>query len=635
VENYLKHEKTGFFGELDVIDNTMGDWTNCWWICFRNLLVFLPYPENYYLRLVNELKSYYSESEDRLRVIEEFEHSYNPQRAIWWYTRSTFLFDTLNRAFRRCNIRLLLLFGFWIQDLYRALHCEYQKYKTVQLQPGSTVTVYRGQVMSSEERETFENREPFVVNSPFSTSLDREVASFFLESCEISDELNRVLFEIEVDPDFQSVPFGDISQVSSYPAEGEILFMAGTHFQYTGDGVRCDKNGNWLVKLKLIDNFEIKDNRYFDCTTQRSTLKRCITELINNRNLPTLETVNTVFDELVSIYPAEEKWISAIKFYCGASNAYIMRSSKSRHLVLPYYEKAYEIWLTYLNDDDLNCSIDIAQILVASALHLKDTNRCKQHLRRAISFYLRGIKRRKTGNVYELIQNLDSLVETYEMKIKSMKDDDDDDDEKERDGSKAIKWQKLHIQLMLKYPHFLGLMTIGFYITRIANIYKLIRKYDDALFFYQKALDSVRQEGVDLHTIIDIYTSIVTIFTCHKQDLDLALQYELIRHEYTLEVSTSESGDPVYQVQNKKTRIVKSHLSVADVSMKGCNYYLADQHLNIALKLQLELKQIREQQRDRYDDPSLWNVFNDQCKEYETDITATKEKLKFIQPLLK
>jgi hypothetical protein len=104
--------------------------------------------------------------------------------------------------------------------------------------------MYRGQVISCEERHILEDKEPFVNNSPFSTSLDKQVALIFLDSSEISDELVRVLFEIEIDLNEQSVPFGTVSELSYYPTEEEILIMSGALFQYTDHDIIRDENGH-------------------------------------------------------------------------------------------------------------------------------------------------------------------------------------------------------------------------------------------------------------------------------------------------------------------------------------------------------------------------------------------------------
>ncbi len=56
--------------------------------------------------------------------------------------------------------------------------------------------------------------------------------------------------------------------------------------------------------------------------------------------------------------------------------------------------------------------------------------------------------------------------------------------------------------------------------------------------------------------------------------------------------------------------------------------------LDTALTQQLELKQIKEQLRDSYNEPGLRNAFNSLCEQHETHITITKDKLEFVKTIL-
>ncbi|CAF1462512.1 unnamed protein product, partial [Didymodactylos carnosus] len=89
VQEYLKHENDGIFSEFGRQDKMTDDLTS-WWIPFIDLLCYLPYPEDYRNRLINSLKTYYKDKEEELQVLQEFETTYKPDKAVWWYTRPTF-----------------------------------------------------------------------------------------------------------------------------------------------------------------------------------------------------------------------------------------------------------------------------------------------------------------------------------------------------------------------------------------------------------------------------------------------------------------------------------------------------------------------------------------------------------------
>ncbi|UJR34729.1 hypothetical protein I4U23_027506 [Adineta vaga] len=233
--------------------------------------------------------------------------------------------------------------------------------------------LYRGQVISSEE-----DREPFVNHSLLSTTLDKDIALIFLDSCTNSDELIRILFEIEINFNEQSIPFADISK----------------------------------LRIKFL----------------------------------------------------------------------------------------------------------------------------------------------KTGNIYELIKNINNLIDIYEKKIK----------------------------LEDKYKQISSCFT-----------------YNNTLYVYQQTIQwCLNEKEIDLFYIADIYDRVASIFIYHRKDRNLALQYELLRHRCILELFTLEGICTTRSKQNRIKKIIESHLKVANVAEKFSDYDLVKEHLHTALIKQLELKEIGGQLRD-------------------------------------
>ena len=111
----------------------------------------------------------------QLALVHEFENEYSSDKALWWYTRDSFLYKMLNKALRVQNIDLLFLFRFVIGDIYQQLK---------QNQCQSPVRVYRGQVISNDELNTLQQSigEFISINSFFSTSTNRHKALGFLNS---------------------------------------------------------------------------------------------------------------------------------------------------------------------------------------------------------------------------------------------------------------------------------------------------------------------------------------------------------------------------------------------------------------------------------------------------------------------
>jgi tetratricopeptide (TPR) repeat protein len=196
--------------------------------------------------LISLCKHYYQKNSDELNIIKEFEREYSSDRALWWYTRDSFLYRMLNKALRVQNIHLLFLFRYIIHHIEQQL--EKNKCQT-------PIRVYRAQLMSNEEVQMLKDSlgEFLSANSFFSTSLDRQQARSFFSSHHNSNGDERVFLEIDADPGLDNIkPFSDISLHSYYPEENEVLFMIGSIFRPVN--IDRDKDGILIVRMKLCSN---------------------------------------------------------------------------------------------------------------------------------------------------------------------------------------------------------------------------------------------------------------------------------------------------------------------------------------------------------------------------------------------
>lgn len=194
-------------------------------------------------QFINLCRKQYEGNTKEIKILEEFEKTYSPSRALWWYTRQSFLYRLLNKALRVQNIDLLYHFYFFIRDIKQQLEDN---------KCTSSIHVYRGQMISTKELEVLKNNvgEFISINAFFSTSLNRELALSFITNADILDESERALFEIYADPQLENIsPFSNITSSSYFPREQEILFMIGSIFQLIR--VYRDEDGIWIVRMKL------------------------------------------------------------------------------------------------------------------------------------------------------------------------------------------------------------------------------------------------------------------------------------------------------------------------------------------------------------------------------------------------
>jgi tetratricopeptide (TPR) repeat protein len=96
------------------------------------------------------------------------------------------------------------------------------------------------------------------MNSFLSTSRNRELTLFPFKDVERSDDLQQILFEIDAEIHSNGYkPFANISALSYFPNEDEILFMIGSIFRLTS--IRLE-NRVWLVGMTLCsdDDHDLK-----------------------------------------------------------------------------------------------------------------------------------------------------------------------------------------------------------------------------------------------------------------------------------------------------------------------------------------------------------------------------------------
>ncbi|CAF1342551.1 unnamed protein product [Adineta steineri] len=196
--------------------------------------------------LICELEKKYENNTTMLNCLHNFHDTYSRDKTIYWYSKESFFYETINTALRQQDIHTMFLWRSFLFDMYHQLR---------ELQSEQKIKVYRGQNVSKRELETLKKRigKLISVNSFLSTSIDRTMAAFFADSGAKSDDLAPVLFEIEADPLMvDTKPFADISKHSQHPDEQEILFMFGSIFRVVK--IHQEIEPVWIIEMKLCDD---------------------------------------------------------------------------------------------------------------------------------------------------------------------------------------------------------------------------------------------------------------------------------------------------------------------------------------------------------------------------------------------
>ncbi|CAF1347506.1 unnamed protein product [Rotaria magnacalcarata] len=219
--------------------------------------------EESYREMLDECRIYYNHNKSMLKRIDYFAQHCNSYNAILEYTRSSFVYSITNHALRTQNMELIMKFSPFITRLNFQLHENYTKYCTSKICP--IRVVYRGQALSVDEleylRSVWKSKHPVITLTTFcSASLDFDVAMRFLPS---SNDHISCLFEIiitdeytieEKDPWHVLHAFANISSLSFFPAEQEVLFSLLTHFRVKDIGAPIVQTDiRWVpITLELI-----------------------------------------------------------------------------------------------------------------------------------------------------------------------------------------------------------------------------------------------------------------------------------------------------------------------------------------------------------------------------------------------
>ncbi|CAF3371476.1 unnamed protein product [Rotaria socialis] len=193
-------------------------------------------------------RTHYSRNQLELKNIKEFELTYTASDAIGWYTRDSFVHKMVNRALRSFDEIKLRCMTFLIRDIRQQLKYCYQN-----LQPTSNLTVYRGMSMSMKDIQRMRDTplgSLILMNGFLSTTRTLNIAlAYASKNCDlVNDSRGHVLFEINIDVVNSPAIYADVSSISTFQHEDEILFDMGTLFQI--ESIDHDEDSKlWKVQL--------------------------------------------------------------------------------------------------------------------------------------------------------------------------------------------------------------------------------------------------------------------------------------------------------------------------------------------------------------------------------------------------
>jgi len=467
-------------------------------------------------QLIQLCKKEYENNQKELVFVGEFEKDYRSDKALWWYTRDTFLYKMLNKALRVQNIDLLFLFRFVIGDIYQQLK---------QYQYQSPIRVFRGQVMSIDELNTLQQSidNLISINSFFSTSTNHQKAVGFLNSAEITSDLCRVLFIIDADPRVvKSKPFADISSLSEFSNECEVLFMIGSIFR--------------LIKIEKIKNEEIITIHMELCGDDEHDLK-------------------DLFDHMKEEYGGGNEEVNLRLF------GQVLRRMGKYDLA----EKIYHRLLAELppNDPSLGDlywnlgSVTLDKAAYDSSLEWYQKSLMIHEKKGSSNYRNIGYLYNSIGNVYLRKRELERALENYQKAIELFRNANDEDN-----------------------PDM-----AAFY-NNIAIVYDDQKKYTEALDFYKKSLAIRKQHLPSNHPdIAASHNNIGNVYS-HLNKYDLAMEHVQQSLEMMLKALPGDhpniamSYESIAEIHEKK-REWKEALELFEKALNIFQHSFSSQHPNV------------------------------------------------------
>lgn len=311
-------------------------------------LLLIPWNEVDKNEMFSICEKEYSGNPVSLMTLYEFKRTYSSQHALFWYTKESFLYRLLNKALRTQNIDLLYLFRFFIYDAYEQLK---------QHQCASPIRVYRGQLISKEELNTLQNAQGQLIsiNSFLSTSMNRDMAIFYLGEYILSDESQQILFEINADPlSDNKKPFANIASLSSFPNEEEVLMMAGSIFRLESIAEQYENKINrsiHIIRMTLCNNDDHISNPIYETIKSKVYVEDKETSCLQFAKLliymGKFHEAEKYFRRLLDQYPNDS--LNTAHCYYGLG---LIANGKGEHVIsLQFLHQALEIRIKKLPAD--------------------------------------------------------------------------------------------------------------------------------------------------------------------------------------------------------------------------------------------------------------------------------------------
>lgn len=506
--------------------------------------------------LIDLSRQQYIGNEKELNKILDFENNYTSDKAIWWYTKDSFLYRLLNKALRTDNFDIIYKFRFLIVDLHQQLKTMYPLYteKIFSSEKEEIFTVYRGQRLPLNEfKKIKENEKGFIsMNTFLSTTTQSEVALTYCGNGEDRPLLESVLFQIEIEKSYLTEPFADISQVSFFKDENEILFTIGTIFRI--NSIYDLTPTITVIELSLVKHNDEDIGRLTQYLNQSISSKPTLDDLNNiflmiddyQRVLRytqiILEQTSITDINRASIYitlgnaqlKINGNYDQAEKFYLDAEQIVLNSPSCNYHILISVYSS---IGLLEIEKNNHSVGLEVLNNVLEIALNNSFESSEIIHIYSNL------------GLAYRNALKFDQACENYEKALNIIKE--------------SNELPKLHPSYSIIYNN-------------LAYTKQLQYDYDQALEYYNSAFEIQKKSLPKIHSVTATTLGNIALLHMMKDEDEIALK----KYETVVNMFTEIYGDD-------HPRLATVFNNIADIYSRSGENEKAKEYLNKALNIRL------------------------------------------------
>lgn len=489
----------------------------------KEILLQINFHDKAKEEFVNYLRILYTDNQNQLNAIEEFEENYSLHSPIWWYTKEFFLYSMLNRALRTQDLETIIKMAFFIQDLHQQISkIHNDNYQTTTT---STKVIYLGQSMSNIDFEKITNNACGLLsfNSFILTSKNQQTSLLFAKRSANKPDLTGVLFQMTIDPSISSVPFAALDGIG-YSTDGNEQILLSMHTVFRIDELYQIDDRLWQINLTLTSDDHDERLKKLNNHIRKDTRGRKgwlrLGKLI--LKMDELNKAEYIYQTILKTKSEDPSTIAYTHHYLGA----IFQQKLDLTQALFHYKQSIDIKLEYLPSDQSGLSstynnigmifeqqghFDKALEYFQHALNIEIESQQSDQLNIATNYH-------NIGRIFQNQGKYNEALDNYERSLKIRRDNLSSDHpdlaaiyaeiatvyQSKTDFSSALLYSRKSLSIAEKsLPPDHPLM--GQYYHSMATIYENLHQYDEAIKYAEFAMDIIHETCGSDHPQVSMY----------------------------------------------------------------------------------------------------------------------------------